>query len=60
MTAILVTCPATQSTVATGQHATAKDFEKNDFGGSFRCASCNQVHSWTKSQARLAAPLRSR
>ena len=55
MTAVLMSCPTTGLVVATGQHFTPAEFEALTlFVGRFRCSACQQVHSWTKAEVRLA------
>lgn len=54
MAAILMTCPNTGATVATGQHVTNSDAEAViSRGGRFRCSYCHQVHEWTKADVHL-------
>ena len=57
MAYVMITCPAENVPVHTGQHALAGAFENAEFpGASFRCAACRGIHPWTKSDAWLAAP----
>ena len=54
MAAIMMPCPVTGETVATGQHVSPQEFAAADImGGRFRCSSCQQVHDWTKDQVSL-------
>ena len=58
MTAVLMKCPSTGSTVPTGSHVTRAEESAGAVlgaGGSFRCASCNQIHTWTKGDVTLSS-----
>ena len=55
MAAVLMPCPITRVVVATGQHLTSEEFEARTLlEGRLRCSVCQQVHSWSKAQVRLA------
>lgn len=54
MADIVIKCPATGETVATGKTAEPQEFEAADLGmNTFECAACGEVHTWNKQDASL-------
>lgn len=52
---MLITCPNTGETVATGVTMTELEFERlgEESVFSLRCSACSELHTWAKGDARL-------
>lgn len=54
MADIVIKCPVTGETVATGMTIEPDQFEDADLGmNTFQCPACDQVHTWNKRDAFL-------
>ncbi len=54
MADIVIKCPATGETVATGMTMERGEFETAEIGmNTFQCPACDEVHTWNKRDAFL-------
>ena len=53
MARILIKCPTTERSVSTVLRMREPAFEQLTGTHAFRCAACNQIHSWQKQDAWL-------
>ena len=55
MADIVIKCPATGETVATGLTMEADEFDRTDDIGmhTFQCPACDEAHTWNKRDAYL-------
>ena len=51
MPRILTTCPTSGELVPTGHRTSELDVAEMSAARSFRCATCQQVHTWTAEEA---------
>ena len=51
MARILTTCPTNGQAVPTGHRTTDFELSEQEASRSFRCPSCQQVHSWNRDTA---------